>query len=241
MTLNYLSSVWVAAFLVGGALAAWNPRSGSCTPRQGPLVLSVLAGFAGVIMMLRPTMEQSQVFAGLVGLMSGRVRRHLQRDAVRRLHPIVRLGRHGADRRQRDRRHGIAGARRAERARRGTLGGGVSRRRPTSWDSRTFAGSRWRPAVHHQAADYGLARGACDTESVSAGARSQMSCTAAGALRARTGQLCPYQHALVIAAAASVLSHEGFGTCTFTRLKRSHDVLMVKLCPLQESHFQRRA
>ena len=71
MTLNYMSSVWVAAFLVGGALLAWNPRTGSATPRQGPLVLSVLAGFAGVIMMLRPTMEQHQVFAGVVGLMSG--------------------------------------------------------------------------------------------------------------------------------------------------------------------------
>ena len=71
MTLNYMSSVWIAAFLVGGALVAWNPRTGSATPRQGPLVLSVLAGFAGVVMMLRPTIEQNQVFAGAVGLMSG--------------------------------------------------------------------------------------------------------------------------------------------------------------------------
>ena len=31
----------------------------------------VLAGFAGVVMMLRPTIEQNQVFAGLIGLMSG--------------------------------------------------------------------------------------------------------------------------------------------------------------------------
>jgi S-adenosylmethionine uptake transporter len=67
MTLNYMSSVWVAAFLVGGALLA----TGSAIPRQGPLVLSVLAGFVGVIMMLRPTMEQHQMFAGLIGLMSG--------------------------------------------------------------------------------------------------------------------------------------------------------------------------
>lgn len=71
MTLNYMSSVWIGAFLVGGALLAWNPRTGSATPRQGPLVLSVLAGFAGVVMMLRPTIEQNQVFAGVVGLMSG--------------------------------------------------------------------------------------------------------------------------------------------------------------------------
>jgi drug/metabolite transporter (DMT)-like permease len=72
MTLNYMSSVWIAAFLVGGALLAWNPRAGMGAPlRQGALVLTVLAGFAGVILMLRPTIEQDQVFAGLVGLMSG--------------------------------------------------------------------------------------------------------------------------------------------------------------------------
>jgi drug/metabolite transporter (DMT)-like permease len=72
MTLNYMSSVWVAAFLVGGALLAWNPRAGGPAPlRQGALVVTVLAGFAGVVMMLRPTIEQNQVFAGLIGLMSG--------------------------------------------------------------------------------------------------------------------------------------------------------------------------
>jgi S-adenosylmethionine uptake transporter len=72
MTLNYMSSVWIATFLVGGALLAWNPRKdGSAPLRQGPLVITVLAGFAGVVLMLRPTIDQRQVFAGLVGLMSG--------------------------------------------------------------------------------------------------------------------------------------------------------------------------
>lgn len=71
MTLNYMSSVWVAAFLVGGALLAWNPRDGSAVLRQGPLVLTVLAGFGGVILMLRPTLEQNQLLAAVVGLMSG--------------------------------------------------------------------------------------------------------------------------------------------------------------------------
>jgi len=72
MTLNYMSSVWVAAFLVGGALITWNPRGGSPLPaRQGALALTVVAGFTGVLLMLRPTVEQHQVFAGLVGLMSG--------------------------------------------------------------------------------------------------------------------------------------------------------------------------
>jgi S-adenosylmethionine uptake transporter len=72
MTLNYMSSVWIAAFLLGGALVAWNPRAGMPLPAgQGLLALTVLAGFAGVVLMLRPTMEQHQVFAGLVGLLSG--------------------------------------------------------------------------------------------------------------------------------------------------------------------------
>jgi drug/metabolite transporter (DMT)-like permease len=72
MTLNYMSSVWIAAFLVGGALFTWNPRAGAALPaRQGPLALTVLAGFVGVVLMLRPTIEQHQVFAGLVGLLSG--------------------------------------------------------------------------------------------------------------------------------------------------------------------------
>jgi drug/metabolite transporter (DMT)-like permease len=34
-------------------------------------VLTVLAGFAGVVMMLRPSSDQNQLFAGLIGLMSG--------------------------------------------------------------------------------------------------------------------------------------------------------------------------
>jgi len=69
MTLNYMSSVWIAAFLVGGALLAWNPKSGSL--RQGPLALAVLAGFAGVVLMLRPTIAHDQALAAVVGLLSG--------------------------------------------------------------------------------------------------------------------------------------------------------------------------
>jgi S-adenosylmethionine uptake transporter len=72
MTLNYMSSVWIAAFLVGGSLLAWNPRRNGGPPlRQGTLVLTVLGGFAGVIMILQPTIDQEQAFAGLVGLLSG--------------------------------------------------------------------------------------------------------------------------------------------------------------------------
>ncbi len=72
ITLNYMSSVWVAAFVVGGSLVAWDPRHGAGPLlRQGPLTLTVLAGFAGVVLVLRPSMAQDQVLAGVVGLMSG--------------------------------------------------------------------------------------------------------------------------------------------------------------------------
>jgi S-adenosylmethionine uptake transporter len=65
MTLNYMSGVWVAAFIVGGALLYGHPE------KQGPLLGTVLLGFVGVVMTLRPTMEQNQLFAGLIGLLSG--------------------------------------------------------------------------------------------------------------------------------------------------------------------------
>ena len=65
MTLNYMSGVWVAAFIVGGAVMYGHAE------RQGLLMSTVLAGFAGVVMMLRPTLDQNQLFAGLIGLLSG--------------------------------------------------------------------------------------------------------------------------------------------------------------------------
>ncbi|MEJ8849126.1 DMT family transporter [Variovorax rhizosphaerae] len=76
MTLNYMSSVWIAVFLIGGTLLAWVPLPGrdgrvERPPLQGALMLTVVVGFAGVVMMLRPTLGDRQAFAGLVGLMSG--------------------------------------------------------------------------------------------------------------------------------------------------------------------------
>ncbi len=76
MTLNYMSSVWIAAFLVGGAMLAWVPVPGrdprtQRPPLQGALVLTVLAGFGGVVLMLRPSLGENQGFAALIGLMSG--------------------------------------------------------------------------------------------------------------------------------------------------------------------------
>ena len=65
MTLNYMSGVWVAAFIVGGALLYGEPE------KQGPLLFTVLMGFAGVVMTWRPTIDHDQLFAGVVGLLSG--------------------------------------------------------------------------------------------------------------------------------------------------------------------------
>jgi S-adenosylmethionine uptake transporter len=65
MTLNYMSGVWVAAFIVGGALLYGQSQ------RQGPLLATVMLGFVGVVMTLRPTLDQNQLFAGVVGLLSG--------------------------------------------------------------------------------------------------------------------------------------------------------------------------
>ena len=65
MTLNYMSGVWVAAFIVGGALLYGDSQ------KQGPLLGTVLLGFVGVVMTLRPTIDQNQLFAGVIGLLSG--------------------------------------------------------------------------------------------------------------------------------------------------------------------------
>jgi len=67
MTLNYMSSVWMALFLIGGAAIL---RTSKVDWR---LVVTVLLGFAGVALILRPTFEQDQLWHGLVGLLSGMV------------------------------------------------------------------------------------------------------------------------------------------------------------------------
>lgn len=66
MTLNYMSSIWVGAFVIGGGIML-----GRNTDRQGPLMLAVVASFGGVVLVLQPTLAQNQLFAGLIGLMSG--------------------------------------------------------------------------------------------------------------------------------------------------------------------------
>ena len=68
MTLNYMSGVWIAAFIVGGAMFYSSAKDAKS---QGPMLLTVLCGFAGVVMTLRPTIDQNQLFAGVIGLLSG--------------------------------------------------------------------------------------------------------------------------------------------------------------------------
>ena len=65
MTLNYMSSVWMALFLVGGAVALGHGRI------DGRLIGTVLLGFAGVALILRPTIDEQQLWYGLIGLISG--------------------------------------------------------------------------------------------------------------------------------------------------------------------------
>ncbi len=65
MTLNYMSSVWMALFLIGGAVMLGSARV------DGRLVAAVLMGFAGVALVLRPTIDDRQLWHGLAGLVSG--------------------------------------------------------------------------------------------------------------------------------------------------------------------------
>jgi S-adenosylmethionine uptake transporter len=64
-TLNYMSSVWMALFLIGGAIMFGARRV------EGLLVAAVLLGFAGVALVLRPSMDASQVWPALAGVLSG--------------------------------------------------------------------------------------------------------------------------------------------------------------------------
>jgi drug/metabolite transporter (DMT)-like permease len=69
--MRFAITLGVLFFLVGATLMGTLTGTSLDMRRQGPLVLAVLSGFVGVVMMLRPTIEQDQMFAGLVGLMSG--------------------------------------------------------------------------------------------------------------------------------------------------------------------------
>jgi S-adenosylmethionine uptake transporter len=63
-----MSSVWIAVFLVIGAFLL---RRVTALQHQGPLLTAVLVGFAGVVLVLGPTLAHEELFAGLVGLAGG--------------------------------------------------------------------------------------------------------------------------------------------------------------------------
>ena len=65
MTLNYMSSVWMTLFLIGGAAVLGTARV------DGRLIATVLCGFIGVGLILRPTIAENQLWHGLIGLLSG--------------------------------------------------------------------------------------------------------------------------------------------------------------------------
>ena len=65
MTLNYMSSVWMALFLIGGAVLLGASRI------DGRLVAAVLAGFVGVALVLQPAAGPGSWWHGLAGLLSG--------------------------------------------------------------------------------------------------------------------------------------------------------------------------
>jgi drug/metabolite transporter (DMT)-like permease len=67
MTLNYTSSLWMAAYLVGASLVL---RSRAVDVR---LLFAVIVGFAGVVLVLRPTFLADQMGYSLLGLLSGLV------------------------------------------------------------------------------------------------------------------------------------------------------------------------
>ena len=62
VTLNYMSSVWMALFLIGGAVML------GANKVDARLVATVLAGFAGVALVLQPTLERDQFQAALATL-----------------------------------------------------------------------------------------------------------------------------------------------------------------------------
>jgi S-adenosylmethionine uptake transporter len=67
MTLNYTSSLWLALFLLGGAGLLGRKAT------ELRLAFSALVGFVGVVLVLRPTVDQNQLWHGLAGLMSGMI------------------------------------------------------------------------------------------------------------------------------------------------------------------------
>jgi len=70
VTLNYMSSVWMAVFLGLRVLwMRWRGLPGKGIPRS--LLVAVAVGFVGVALVLRPTLQRDQWLDGLIGVASG--------------------------------------------------------------------------------------------------------------------------------------------------------------------------
>ena len=67
ITLNYMSSVWMALFLLGGAVLLGSAQV------DARLMAAVLVGFGGVALVLRPTLGAEQMWHALAGLLSGMI------------------------------------------------------------------------------------------------------------------------------------------------------------------------
>ena len=65
VTLNYMSSVWMAVFLLLQAAFLGGPRI------DRRLIVAIAVGFGGVALVLHPTLNEDQIWAGLIGLASG--------------------------------------------------------------------------------------------------------------------------------------------------------------------------
>jgi drug/metabolite transporter (DMT)-like permease len=65
MTLNYLSPIWMAMFLIGGSVLVGGAKT---NPK---LIATVLTGFVGVAAILRPSIDRDQLWFGVIGLGSG--------------------------------------------------------------------------------------------------------------------------------------------------------------------------
>ena len=72
-TLNYMSSIWIAVFVLGASLLSRLRGTGSASHASpdASLVLSVIVGFGGVLLLLRPELPADELFAGFAGVLSG--------------------------------------------------------------------------------------------------------------------------------------------------------------------------
>jgi drug/metabolite transporter (DMT)-like permease len=71
VTLNYMSSVWMAVFMVLRARFTRLAGSSKHQPVDKRVLAAVAMGFIGVIVVLRPTLDRDQWLAGLIGVASG--------------------------------------------------------------------------------------------------------------------------------------------------------------------------